>query len=165
MVLQQQVLPGTVKANAGKSYRVISDIVTFIATGEDTGGAYAMFEVRTPPGTGVPPHIEHNDDETFYVLEGQYIFKIGNEEHRLGPGDYARIIRGTPHGFRIIGETAGRTLVMTMPGGVHEHFFAEAGVPVDDPLNPGAPDGPPGFDRVMAACVKYGIEMLPPSAA
>lgn len=162
MVVQQQVQPGTVKANAGKSYRVIDDIVTFIATGEDTGGAYSMFEVRTPAGSGVPPHIEHRDDETFYVLEGQYAFQIGDETHNLGPGDYARIIRGTPHTFRNIGETQGRTLVVTMPGGVHEHFFAEAGDPIDDPLNPGERVGPPDFDRVMAACINNGIEILPP---
>jgi len=49
-----------------------------------------------------------------------------------------------------------------MPGGVHEPFFAEAGEPVDDPVNPESPSGPPDFERAMAACVKYGIEKLPP---
>ncbi len=164
MVIQQQGLAGIVNANAGKTYRVIEDIVRFIATGEETGGAYAMFDVRTPPGAGVPPHIEHNDDETFYILEGQYAFEINGEVHNLGPGDCARTFRGIPHAYRNVGETPGRTLVLTMPGGVHERFFSEAGDLVEDPLNPGSPSGPPDFDRLMAAAARYGIEILPPPA-
>ncbi|MEZ4571681.1 MAG: hypothetical protein R2849_15370 [Thermomicrobiales bacterium] len=34
-------------------------------------------------------------------------------------------------------------LVQTVPGGYHEHFFAEAGDAVVDAANPGEPAGPP----------------------
>jgi quercetin dioxygenase-like cupin family protein len=46
-----------------------------------TGGAYSLFEVATPPGSG-PPHVQHREAEAFYVLEGEFEFLNGEEVPR-----------------------------------------------------------------------------------
>lgn len=151
-------------SDAGRTYRVISDIVTILATGEETGGAYTLFETRTLPGQGTPPHFQKHEDESFYILEGNYAFQIGDESVVLGPGGYAFVPRGTVHAFRNTGDGLARMLVSTTPGGYHENFFAEAGDPVADPASPGPPAGPPDFERLMAAAKRWGVEVLPPPA-
>ena len=56
----------------GRSLWVLGELVTYKTTSEQTGGAYSLFEVTTQPGTGPPPHVQHLEDESFYVLEGEY---------------------------------------------------------------------------------------------
>ena len=59
-----------------RSLWVMGVLVTYKIPSHRTGGAYALFEVATPPGAGPPPHIHHREDEVFYVLEGEYEFLI-----------------------------------------------------------------------------------------
>jgi quercetin dioxygenase-like cupin family protein len=42
----------------------------------ETGGAYSLFEVTTQPGGRVLAHVQHREDESFYVLEGEYEFLV-----------------------------------------------------------------------------------------
>lgn len=67
---------GALWAGEGKSVWVVGDLYTFLATGEDTGGAYAMIHTTVPPQGGPPPHIHRWDDATFYVLEGEPMFQV-----------------------------------------------------------------------------------------
>lgn len=61
-----------VASGAGKTLWVLGDLYEFKATGEGTGGRFALWETTTPPGNpGPPPHIHHNEDEVFYLLEGE----------------------------------------------------------------------------------------------
>ena len=56
----------------GRSLWVLGELVTYKTTSERTGGAYSLFEVTTQPGNEVLPHVQHREDESFYVLEGEY---------------------------------------------------------------------------------------------
>ena len=143
--------------NNKKTVRVVSDLVTFKITSEETGGAYSLFETQTPPQAGSPRHIEHREEEAFFVLEGEYTFTHGDERLILGPGEHLLVQRGTPHSFMNSGDTMARMLITTSPGGLHEQFFNEVGVPVDQ-----EPAGPPDFGKMVASGMKYGIEILPP---
>lgn len=146
----------------GETYRVVLDIVTFVAKAVDTGGAYSLFETTTPPGAGAPPHLQHLEEESFYVLEGEYTFLVGNEQRVLCAGDQAFIPRETVHAYTNTGSTPARMLIMTTPGGIHEKFFAEAGEPITDAANPPEPKGPPDIPHLLAVAPKYGIDILPP---
>jgi quercetin dioxygenase-like cupin family protein len=53
----------------GHSLWVLGELVTYKTTSGQTGGAYSLFEVTTQPGGGVPPHVQHREDESFWVLE------------------------------------------------------------------------------------------------
>src|SRR5882757_10373383 len=45
--------------------------ITVKAGPDETGGAFSQIEVDDPRGGGPPLHVHHNEDETFYVLEGE----------------------------------------------------------------------------------------------
>ena len=53
--------------------------VTVKAGPDETGNAFSQFEVNDPRGSGPPLHVHHNEDETFYILEGQVTMVVGDE--------------------------------------------------------------------------------------
>jgi quercetin dioxygenase-like cupin family protein len=101
--------------------------MTFLATGEDTGGQFALIESEVRRGIEPPPHVHEREDECFYVLEGQIDFKVGNQEFQLGPGGFVFMPRGIRHEFHLRTETA-RMLVTITPAGF-EGFFLKLGQP------------------------------------
>ena len=140
----------------GRAVWIAGERITLKAAGADTMGGYACFEAETRPGGGPPPHIHHREDEFWYVIDGTFEIRIGDEVHALGPGGFAYAPRGTVHNFRNTADTPSRVLVGFTPGGM-SGFFREAGQPATD-------DGPaPPFDeeelaRTIAAAPKYGLE-------
>ena len=60
-------------AEEGKAIWMLNHLMTFKATSGQTGGAFALVEQIGEPGTGAPPHVHHNEDEFFFVLEGEAI--------------------------------------------------------------------------------------------
>jgi mannose-6-phosphate isomerase-like protein (cupin superfamily) len=145
-------------AGDGERIWIVGDTTTFKATGESTGGSLALLEVLTTPGGGPPPHIHTREDEFFYVLDGSFEIRIGDEVHSIGPGGFAYVPRGTVHCFRNTAQTSSRILVGFTPGGI-EGFFRESGRHATD-------DGPaPAVDedeiaRTMTAAPKYGLEAV-----
>src|SRR5919205_302036 len=85
--------------------------VTLKATGESTGAGLLLLENLTAPGGGPPPHIHTREDEFWYVLDGTFEIRIGDEVHAVGPGGLAFAPRGTVHNFRNATETPGRILI------------------------------------------------------
>ena len=70
-----------------KSVAVVGTIYKYLATGEDTVGAYALFETLVPPNDpGPPPHLHKNEDEAFYILQGEFSFFLGDREYMAKPG-------------------------------------------------------------------------------
>jgi quercetin dioxygenase-like cupin family protein len=59
-----------VPSGEGNPLYLVGDLYTFKVTGEETNGAFALWEALIPPQAGPPPHIHHREDESFYVLEG-----------------------------------------------------------------------------------------------
>jgi mannose-6-phosphate isomerase-like protein (cupin superfamily) len=69
----------------------------FLATSEDTQGAFMVVEAA---GGAIGPsalHVHHDHDEAMYIIEGNVIATIGEVEHHLGPGDFAFLPKGVPH--------------------------------------------------------------------
>ena len=137
-------------SKAGSTIHLLGTLVTFRATAADTEGSFSLVEAKTAPGQGTPPHIQRDDAEAFFVLEGEFEFMVAGKVTRGGPGTFHYIPRGVPHGFS------------NLPGGLHENFFVEAGDPVADAAN-FPPMSPPDIPRLVAAAGRYGIEMLPPA--
>ena len=96
-------------------------------SGEDSGGAMTVME-EVPPMSDTPPHVHSREDELFYVLEGEHVFTLGEQEHRLGPGEAIFCPRGIPHAQRRVEPGVGRELVVFSPGGFEQFFrdLAEA---------------------------------------
>ncbi len=103
---------------------------------ERTGGAYSLFEAVSPPGGGPPPHVQHREDECFYVLEGEFEFLVGNEVIVAGAGSLLYVPKGCLHAHKNVGSQPGRLLLSQTPGGLHERFFEEIGEPPPAGLYP-----------------------------
>jgi len=88
---------------------------------EDSGGAMMVME-EVPPMVDTPLHVHANEDELFYILEGEHIITLGDEEHRLGPGDTLFAPRGIPHAQRRVEPGVGREMIVLTPGGFEEFF-------------------------------------------
>jgi mannose-6-phosphate isomerase-like protein (cupin superfamily) len=85
------------------------------ASAETTGGAFSITEEIDPLDT--PLHVHEHEDELFYVLEGEHIFEVGDEQLEVGPGGLAFGPRGIPHSQRRVVPRRGRTLTMVSPAG------------------------------------------------
>lgn len=118
-----------------KSFPVLGDQVDMLVTQEMTGGASATLVETSPPGGGPPPHKHRNEDETFYVIEGEYEFLVDGEWIKASAGDSFYRGRGAIHTFRNCGTTCGRILIFVQPGGFQSYLeeISPLSVPADLP--------------------------------
>ncbi len=88
----------------------------FKATHASTNGAFSLMERTLPPrGRKPPPHVHTNCKETFYVLDGEVEFSVG-EETFLGRRDsFVLVPGGVAHTFGNIGTTQSRLLIIHAP--------------------------------------------------
>ena len=145
-----------------RSLWVLGELLTYKVPSQQNGGAYALFEVITQPGVGPPIHIHHREDESFYVLEGEYEFLNGEETLRVGAGSLLYIPKGTLHAHRAVSEGVGRMLVTQTPGGLYERFFEEVGKAVGDEAGPIPFADQPDVEKVVKVAAEYGIEIPQP---
>ena len=149
-----------VPAGTGQAYWGPGDEVTFLVTGQETGGAVFMAEVSVPPAGGPPPHLHNREDESFYIREGTLAIRVGDRTVQASPGDFVYIPRGTVHCFKNIGSGHAKLLVTFTPAGM-EKFFEQAFYPAGD-----RSVGPPPLteellQRMQAAAAKGGLEFIP----
>ena len=87
-----------VQAGTGPMFWGPGDRVTFLVTGEQSGGACFIFEVMVPGG-GPPPHFHHFEEESFYLLEGSLMIQADGRSYPASTGDFIHLSRGTVHSF------------------------------------------------------------------
>jgi quercetin dioxygenase-like cupin family protein len=148
-------------AGTARAFWGPGDLYRFLVTGEETGGAYFVMEALVPPGGGPPPHIHTREDETFYVLDGQVEFLLGEETIVAGPGDFVNVPRGTVHRFQNTGTETARLVLTFTPAGI-EHWFEET---LDEAPSDAKPeDVPDNIEEVAARYVatadEYGIQFV-----
>src|SRR2546423_11092987 len=85
-----------------------------------TGGEYCVCEMTTLPGEGVPLHVHDRDEEFYYILEGAYEMKAGDERINAEVGSMVVIPKDVPHEFRNAGDVPARALMIFRPGGFDE---------------------------------------------
>ena len=136
----------------GTVFQVLGgDVVMVKAVSEDTGGSFSVFETLVPSQGGPPPHVHHREDEAFYVIEGQFEFRVGDRQIRATAGSYLWAPRDIPHRFRNVGETTGKLLIVIRPAGFERFIEAFSRLP---------PDAPPDWGRMSALAQEYGLEFL-----
>ncbi len=138
-------------------------LLTWLAEGKDTAGRYALAEVVIPKGIGEPPpHTHTREDEPYYVLEGEFAFRIGGETVEAGPGDYVWLPREVEHGFELNTERA-KALITITPAGL-EHFFKRLSERARSNTLPPPPEEPPDFEAVADLMEEYGVKLSAPPA-
>ena len=119
------------------------------ASAQTTGGALGIIEEIDPLDT--PLHVHRDEDELFYVLEGEHVFRVGDSEHRVGPGGAVFGPRGVPHAQRRVVPRQGRILAIVTPAGL-EGFFRD--------LAAAEAAGTIGPDAYAEVSERYGITWL-----
>jgi quercetin dioxygenase-like cupin family protein len=120
-----------------------------VKVGHAVGAAYSPIEMAHPPNVGPALHRHPGGDEAFYVLDGEYEIRCGDEVFIGTAGSFVFVPRGAPHGYRV-GPAGGRVLVVT-PAGM-ERYFAD----VADRLA----NGPVLMDDEAEIAARYGQESL-----
>jgi mannose-6-phosphate isomerase-like protein (cupin superfamily) len=96
------------------------------ATAATTGGALDQLELTADPDhEGAPEHIHDAVDETFFVLDGAFRFKLGDQLLLAEAGTFVFVPRGVNHTWRNAVLRRSRMLLTYTPGGM-KRFFEEA---------------------------------------
>lgn len=137
-----------------------NSLATIKADGEATGGRCAVFEILAPQGNGPPLHVHRNEDEWFYVLEGELLFWVDGQTIMCGPGAFAFAPRNRPHTFTVTSPTA-RYVVVAQPAGF-DQFVRALSVPAKTRTLPPAAVEQPTPDCMTDMAARHKIEILGP---
>lgn len=96
-----------------------------MVSAKDTDGDLCIYNTTRHEKGGPAFHVHHTQDEWFYVIKGEFIIKVGDEQFELRDGDSAFAPRKTPHAFAKTSEGEAHMLVLFQPGGSMEDFFKE----------------------------------------
>ena len=136
-------------------------LFTFLATGKETQGQFALIESVARKGNAPPRHIHQREDETFYVLEGEITVSVGGRTIKATPGTMVFLPRDMAHSFAIESEHL-RMLILLAPAGLEE-WFKEFSVPAPALTLPPPTDAPfSGIQKMLAAAPGYGLEFAVP---
>jgi len=110
--------------------------IAFKVTTQDSGGILILENTFREKG-GPARHLHNDQDEWFYIAEGEFIFEVGQEKMRLKPGDSLLGPRQVPHVWAYTGGAGGKILIAFLPAGKMEAFFREVtktnAMPIQDP--------------------------------
>lgn len=116
--------PMIVPADAAEQIRPFGIDMKIMLGAEHTGGSFSAVLGEVRPGDGPPPHVHHDREEYFFVLEGTYTLGVNGQESTIGPGTMVFVPRGTVHTFKNISDQPGRVLEWTIPGSNGDYFRA-----------------------------------------
>lgn len=145
-------------ATGGTRVAVVGDLYRYLATGDETGGAYAMIDALIPPGGGPPPHIHRQEEESFFVLEGEICFYLGDERTVAGPNTFVNVPIGTLHRFKNESDRPARMLLTVAPAGI-EKMFLEVGKVLTDPEEQPQPPTEEEIHKLLEVAPRYGVEI------
>lgn len=140
--------PRVVRHDSGEKIKVHGGWLSFLAVDDQTNGAYALIETANEPSTGVPVHVHEREDETWFILEGEYVFQVGSQTISAGAGDYVFGPRSVPHSYANRSALVARALIMVTPAGF-EGFWRDS-----------ARLGPDVAAHV-ALGLRYGVSFVP----
>jgi quercetin dioxygenase-like cupin family protein len=142
----------------------LNSLVTSKATATETGGTYGISEHLVTAASNPPPHVHTDEEEAFFLLDGEVAFEVSGTVVGCRPGSFVLVPRGAVHSFRVLTETA-RMLVISsssgpVPGGGVQRFFVVAGTPARARVLPEVTAPDPA--ALAAAATAHGIEIAAP---
>ncbi len=120
-----------------------------------TQGKLSIVDHRVPAGYAPHPH-QHLDDEAFFIIDGQFAVRCGDQSWQAGPGSLVYLPAGIPHGFVVSDDGPGRTLLITAPGGFDE-VISGLGTPTSSRSLPGKDVAMPDGGQIDAVLSAHGI--------
>src|SRR5687767_15364512 len=135
---------------------------SFLLDAGQTAGAFALLHCFFRKGGEPPAHFHTKEDETFYMLNGEIRFHIGDKKFIAKAGDVVYAPKDVAHQFSLVTETA-KALLMITPAGI-ETFFKEFSIPAQSLELPPMPEGQPPaefFDNMMKRATQLGMVWIP----
>jgi mannose-6-phosphate isomerase-like protein (cupin superfamily) len=127
--------------------------MTVKADASDTGGSFSLLEAAEPPGFGPPMHTHEDAGEAFYVLEGEYLIFMEDQEYRCPAGSFVFIPAGWVHGFRV-GRVPSRKLNIYSPAAMVGYF--------DDLERAAAASTPLDGESLVTMAARHNMRVLGP---
>jgi quercetin dioxygenase-like cupin family protein len=134
-------------------------LITVHADSADTAGQFALLEMEGGPGAEPPLHVHHNEDEMFYVIEGELKVRRGQEELTLEAGASAFLPRKVAHAFKVMSRHV-RFLNYITPGGF-ENYFRDLGQAVGGNAAANQPEQPLDVAEMIRVAGRYSITFMP----
>jgi uncharacterized cupin superfamily protein len=143
----------------GQATWFFNALMTTKAAMSETAGAYNLSEHIVTAASNPPMHVQMDEEEAFYILEGEIEFEVDGQVALATPGTFAFVARGAAHTFRVLTDTA-RMLVICSgkPADNLEDFFLGMGTPATERElpTPGAPD----VEKLVVLCDRTGIALV-----
>lgn len=158
MTMSNQSKAGKMHRNSNKenTFLFLSDINSILVSGEDTNGEFCVVHCSVSENDGPPLHIHGNEDESFYLLDGELEMTLGDETFLVKSGEYVFAPRGIPHTFKAKSKKA-RFLVTAYPAGF-DSFVKELGVPYEEGMETQIqPPTPELIQTLIQVSKKYNI--------
>jgi quercetin dioxygenase-like cupin family protein len=123
----------------------------------------SLLEHHAPYGDSPPLHLHVNEDEVFYILEGELRIQTEQGEHRLGAGHSLLAPKGMPHTYRVESGQGARWLTVTTHGDFERFVRALGRLAERQELPPpgGAPT-PEAIQILTETARAHGIEIVGP---
>jgi mannose-6-phosphate isomerase-like protein (cupin superfamily) len=142
-------------AEGGDPIWYLQMLMTIKASGDRTGGALGLIDLKCPAGQ-TPLHVHHKEDEGWYLLDGRITVTCGDENVAAEPGAFLWLPRDIPHRLRF--ETECHLLQLAIPAGL-EVFHQRMGQPAPQLVLP-----PPGqvldTEKYHRLAAEQGLEII-----
>ena len=142
-------------AEGGSPIWYLQMLMTIKASGDRTGGALGLIDLKCPAGM-TPLHVHHKEDEGWYLLQGRITCTCGDETVAAEPGAFLWLPRDVPHRLRF--ETECHLLQIAIPAGL-EVFHERMGQPATRLELP-----PPGqvldTEKYRRLAAEQGLEII-----
>lgn len=112
------------KDRSGKSISPFEGDVfyTKVSTKDTEGGMFVFESTRVKEG-GPILHTHFDTDEWWYVLDGEFLIKVGETTYNAKAGDLVYGPRMVPHTFAKVGKGEARVMITHQPAGKMEEYF------------------------------------------
>lgn len=141
----------------GEAYWWLGSLTLNKVTRDATQGAMDIVDHRVPAGYAPPPHVHAHQDEVFYVIDGTFAVRCGDQRWQAGPGSLVFLPRQVAHGFTVSDDGPARTLLINAPAGFAD-VITELGESTSQLVLPGPDVAMPDPQRVASVSEAHGIQ-------
>lgn len=129
------------------------------ASGKETNGSYCLIELFATQEGAPPWHVHQNENEGFYVQEGNFTFYVGDKIYKGKAGDYFLAPKGVPHRYTVDSEGIARVLLLCSPAGF-ENLVRAMSTPANTLVPPQPGSIPVSYDGVEQMAAAYGVHFV-----
>ena len=98
------------ESQVGKDFWYLGSLLTVKADGISTNNKMAMFECLLPVGFEPPYHVHSDEDESYYLIDGEVDFFLDGKKIEGKAGSFVYLPKKVPHSVRVVGTKPARIL-------------------------------------------------------